>query len=589
MNPNKANDRRDLMSAVEHSREKLGAVRESRRKLLKRTSGSEWYANGADERTPINQIAQAERSLVQHLIGGDPQAQVIASDSSLMKQAYEQTLALNKVAQLIGLRRKMRRIVRDAVYGMGICRIGMTKDRTVPVREIAPDLDEEAEGAEVGVGRLMLEVISLESWVHDCLAETLEDKLFCGHAYWVEEEDIEQFLPGVAKKDLMEEEKRWIDERGGEMAGAISRGTDGEGISHFGKRYWLWDLWLPRENVVITTQVKGTGEIAAVKPWSSRPGGPYMFLQYLEIPDQAMPKSVLADLVPVHDSLNSTFRKLIDQTRAAKTVLGFKPGNEDDAQRIVDAASFAVIQMRDPEKVREFNFNGPDQALLGMLLQTRELASILGGNTDMLAGLGSQSPTLGQEQIIQGKADSLVMSMEAETMDFARELFEAIRWYLYHEQQEPIPIVKKVQGTDINYPGEWSAGNAGGVRFDAYLLAINPETVMYSSPEQTAQKFISIWNTVIMPALQLGVMTKVPDMDRLVSILSQYLNLPELDLVLRSPSEEEQAMAQSSGSDGMRQSPNTTRTYVRRGSPGPTRQGNAMQAMQMMGAGKESQ
>jgi hypothetical protein len=39
-----------------------------------------------------------------------------------------------------------------------------------------------------------------------------------------------------------------------------------------------------------------------------------------------------------------------------------------------------------------------------MFIQTREIASILGGNTDVLAGLTTQAPTATQEQIDAGTA-----------------------------------------------------------------------------------------------------------------------------------------------------------------------------------------
>ncbi len=588
MNPNKAEDRRDLMTAVEHSRWKLEDIRNARRRLLKRAAGSEWYPNGADDRTPINQIAQAERALVQRLVGGEPRVKVVASAPQLDAMAYDQTLALTKVAQQIGLRRKLRRLVRDAIYGIGICRIGMTADRFVPIREIAPDLDEEGE---VGVGRLMLEVISLENWVHDTLADTLEEREFCGHAYWVREEDLEAYMPGVKKSDLQAEEKRWIDEHGGEMAGAISRGTEGEGQGHhgYGKRYWLWDLWLPRENVIVTTPVNGTGDIAYVRQWSSRPGGPYMFLSYQEIPDQAMPKSVMADLALVHDSLNSTFRKLIDQTRNQKTVLGFRPGHEDDAQRILDAGSRACIQMRDPSAVQEFNFNGPDQALLGMFLQTREIASIIGGNTDVLAGLGAQTPTLGQEELVASQAGEQVQSMELDTMEFIVELFEAMRWYLYHEQVEPIPIVKEVRGTDLRIPAEFSAIKAAASpgRFDSYSLQIVPYSTQYRSPDQRLQRILQWWQQVIVPAMQMGLTQQAPDMDRLNEIGAQYADLPELRAILRQLSPAEIERGPMGGGEGPGKAPVTTRNYVRRGAPGPTRSGMAMQALQMMNSGSQ--
>lgn len=586
MDANKVEDRRDLMTAVEHSRWKLEDVRVSRRKLLKRTAGSEWYPNGADDRTPINQIAQAEGTLVQHLIGGEPRALVVPGSSGLEALAYEQTLALNKVSQQVGLRRKLRRLVRDAIYGIGICRIGMTMDRAVSLREIAPDLDEEGE---VGVGRLTFEVISLENWVHDCMADTLEELEFSGHSYWVREQDLESHLPGVSPKDLIDEEKRWIDEQGGEMAGAISRDTDGEGQSRgYGKRYWLWDLWLPKEGMLVTTQVNGTGEIAHVRKWDSRPGGPYMFLWYREVSDQAMPNSVLADLVPVHDSLNSTFRKLIDQTKDQKTVLGFKPGHEDDAQRILDASSRAAIQMRDPSAVQEFNFNGPDKSLLAMFIQTREIASILGGNTDVLAGLRTQAPTLGQEQMIGEQASARVQSMEVDTAVFVVEVFEAMRWYLYNEQVEPILIVKEVPGTDLRIASEFSSMRAEGARFDAFQMQIEPYSLTYRSPEQRLQSLLQWWGQVILPAMQMGLLQQAPDFERLNEIAAQYLNLPEIRSILRqmSPDELAQMAAGVGGGDGPRKPPTSTRHYVRHGAPGPPRGGAGAQAMQMMDSGE---
>jgi len=577
MNLKQKDARRHLMDMVDHSRTKLDDVRKARRCLLDRAKGSEWFPS--EEKTPLNQIAQQESALLQHLAGGNPRALVVPGGDGASYAAYEQTLAVNKVAERLNLRRKFRRLVQDALYGMGICRIGMVPDRRISLRQVFPELDEEGE---VEIGRLSLDVISLEAWVHDCQADTIEEVEFCGHAYWVSKEDVQSYLPGVSAADLATEEKRWIDEHGHEMAGAISRGVDGEGQDGLREKYWLWDLWVPRENVIVTTPVNGTGEIANVRPWRSRPGGPYLFLYYRELPDQAIPISILADLALVHDSLNSTFRKLIDQAREAKTVLGFKPGHEDDAGRIRDAKSREIIQMRDPTAVQEFNFNGPDQQLLAMLLQTRELASIIGGNTDVIAGLGAQAPTATQEQMVTTQASGKIQLHEVDTADFQTEVFEAIRWYLYHEQEEPIAITKEAAGMRI--PATFSAAKAqmqpGG--FDSYQMQIEPYTDIYRSPEQRFQTLLSLWERMIMPGVQLGVVDSTPDMERLMEIAAQYLDLPEIKQLLREVTPEEQELMSAGEA---RQSPTTTRNYVRRSAPGPTRSGNAMQALQMMGQG----
>lgn len=572
MNLNQTADRRHLIDMVDNSRKKLDDVRESRRKLLDRAKGSEWFPS--EERTPLNQMAQQEQAILQYLAGGSPRALVVAGGDGSEAAAYEQTLAINKVAERLNLRRKFRRLVQNALYGIGICRIGMVPDRKVSIRETFPELDEEGE---VEIGRLELSVISLESWVHDCQADTIEEVEFCGHAYWVAKEDVKYYLPGVSQNDLEAEEKRWIDEHGHEMAGAISRGVDGQGQQGYRDKYWLWDLWIPHAKQLVTMPVNGTGDIAHVKDWKSRPGGPYLFLYYRELPDQAIPISIMADVALVHDSLNSTFRKLIDQTKEAKTVLGFKPGHEDDAGRIRDSKSREIIQMRDPTAVHEFNFNGPDQGLLAMLLQTRELASIIGGNTDVLAGLGAQAPTATQEQMVNSQASGKIQLHEVDTANFQVEVFEAIRWYLMHEQVEPIAITKEVDGTDIRISSTFEAEKVPG-RFDSYTMQIEPYTETYRSPEQRFQSLLSLWERLIMPGVQLGVVDATPDMQRLLTIASQYLDLPEVKQLLRVVSPEEQ---QSTGE--ARQSPTTTRNYVRRSAPGPTRSGNAMAALQMMG------
>ena len=234
--------------------------------------------------------------------------------------------------------------------------------------------------------------------------------------------------------------------------------------------------------------------------------------------------------------------------------------------------------------IQEFNFNGPDQSLLAMLLQTRELASIIGGNTDVLSGLGAQTETATQEKMVSESAGGKVQLHEVDTADFQVEVFEAIRWHLYHEQEEPVPIVGQVEGTDIRFAQTFNAAKAQAMpgEFNSFLLKIEPYTGIYRSPEQRFQSLLMLWERLIMPGVQLGVLDGTPDMGRLLEIAAQYLDMPELRSLVRTVAPEEQEMM--AGGEA-RQSPTTTRNYVRRSAPGPTRSGNAMQALQMMGQG----
>lgn len=576
MDPERPKDRKRIMTAVDHSRRALKTARSARREFLKRYSGSEWYENGADKDTPINQLAQFVDTVTHQIAGGEPQALVLARNPLQDAEASDQTDALNKVSRNIKLRRKLHALIRDAMFGMGIARVGMALDRMA----VLPGFEDEGE---VPIGKLHIDVISLDCWVHDMSADTLEEVEFCGDAYWVWEDEIEDFLPGVDRKKLIFEEKKFRDEHGDDMAAGISRGTETYDSADYGRKFWLWDLWLPREEVVMTVPVNGTGEVANVRQWRSRPGGPYLYLWFETVPDQVLPKPVVADLALVHDSLNSTFRKLIEQTAEAKTVLGYKPGHEDDAERIRDAKSRDVIAMKDPTAVQEHSFNGPDQSLLAMLLQTRDLASIIGGNTDAMGGLEAQADTLGQEQIIQGQVSRKVQAMQIDVAGFTVEMFEALRWYLWHEQYDPIRFMKQGPEGD-NVPAVWSSLETQG-QYDDYEMQIEPYSLVYRSPEQRLGTIISLWERFIAPALQMGTLGRVPNMDKMLEILARYSNLPELRSILDFA---DPADLPGAGGGESRQSPVTTRNYVRRGQPGMSRQGQSGEMMKMlMSTGQE--
>jgi hypothetical protein len=184
--------------------------------------------------------------------------------------------------------------------------------------------------------------------------------------------------------------------------------------------------------------------------------------------------------------------------------------------------------------------------------------------------------------MVSTQASGKIQLHEVDTANFQTELFEALRWYLYHEQVEPIPITKEV-GT-VRIPATFDSGKAAAQpgRFDSYQMQIEPYTDIYRSPEQRFQTLLSLWERLIMPGVQLGVVDSTPDMERLLEIAAQYLDLPEIKQLLRQVLPEEQELM--AGGEA-RQSPTTTRNYVRRSAPGPTRSGNAMTALQNMGGG----
>lgn len=584
MDPNSKDDRIRLMKAVEHSEKLLAAPRKIRVDMLKRYAGSEYSDEGASEDTPLNEIALAVNSLIQNLAGGEPQALVLTFDPNQSVAAYDQGKALNKASKRLGMRRKLHRYMRDAILGpMGIARIGAAEAGTIPTRELFPDLDEDGDES---IGEMLMDVISFDNWVHDMTADSLEHIWFCGHRYWVRRDMVKHYLPELKPSDLVEDQEPTHDQWGGPRASTISRGNDTFDKEDYEPRLWLWDLYMPTEQVIITTQVWGTGEVAHVEPYTGMRQGPYRWLFYDVIPDQILPKSIIGDIALLHDFLNSTMRKLIEDTQSAKTILGYTPEGAEDAERVIDANNRKAVQMRDPDKAKEFNFGGPQQEEVAMLLQTRNIASTFAGNLDSYAGLGPQADTLGQEKMIQSAASQKINAMSIETASFVVELFEAIRWNMWHVPMWPERFTKEVPATGHSIQAQWGMAEADeSGAFDDFEMQIEPYSMVYKSPEERIQSIIMLFRDLITPAMAGGLMKEVPDFGKLMEIVAQYMNLPELRHILRIPGMEEALQQAGQG----KQSPVTTRNYVRHGSPGMGQAGAAQQMTQQAfaGAGRE--
>jgi len=578
MDPHDRDDRARLMRAVEHSRRKLEPFRVKRTALLRRYAGSEYSDDGALEPTPVNQIAQAVGIYVQQLAGGEPQALVLTHNPTLQVAAHEQTLALNKVAKTMGLRRVLQRLINSALFGLGIARVGLVPIGSRPTKELFPHLDEDGVSR---VGQLAIDIISLDSWVHDMSADVPEQVWFCGHQYWVLRSELGDFLPELPADEIPEQERRPRDEAGQSRATTISRGETDYDEADYEPRFWLWDLWLPREQVQITTQVDGTGEYAHVRPWTGRRKGPYIYLYYDEIPDQLMPKAVCADLAELHDSQNSAFRKLIAQTKREKVVTGYRPGHEDDAKRIKEASDGSMVAMRDPQAVQEFQFGGPTQEVLAMFLQSRDLASILGGNLDSLGGLGPQAQTATQDQLLHGSAGQKISKMQIDTTCCTVELLEAIRFHLWHDQHRPIDLEKEAPLLPMGLPAQWPPRTGLEGAFDDFEMQIEPFSLVYRSPEQRVETLLMLYERVIVPGVQSGLIQQAPNTEKLLEICARYLNQPELREILDFTTADDLPRP----SHGATQAPHTTRETIRRGAPGMTPQGAGREMIQQLMSG----
>ena len=575
MDPNTVDGRIKLLAAVDSSDKKMQSFRDERKEFVKRYAGSHYSENGADQSTSVNEVAQAIETWVQQLAGGDPRALVVAHNPAQSAIAYDQSLALDKEAKRMKMRRKVQRLVQQAIFGMGIARVGTNLARHIDNKATFPDLGINGMSA---VGQIAIDVISMDQWVHDFSADSIDGNVqFCGHRYRVDRRDLGEYLG----KDIKESD---IPAGGPHTIGAtnnadstamISRGSDAMREDDLVPKVWLWDIWLPREKVIVTIPVDGNGTIAKVQKWTGPVTGPYIFLWYAEIVDQVMPKSILGDLVDLHDLSNSIFNKLVNQATRQKVYTAYQTGFKDDAEIAQSAGDGDMVGMRDPNMVQEKASGGINNESMAMWIQTSQIFSRKGGNLDTLGGLQAQSGTVGQDQLLAANASKKIEHMQRETTDFVVEIFEAMRYWLWHDQVTRIPIQKVYPGTDLQAESYWSVErteNQQAGLYDGYEMKIVPYSLQYRSPEQRGQLLIKIWNEVVMPSMASGMMQEAPDLNEFLRVLSEYLDLPELKNILKII--DLNTMAQGQGaSHRASQAPVTTRKTIREGRPGMTQDG----------------
>jgi hypothetical protein len=190
------------------------------------------------------------------------------------------------------------------------------------------------------------------------------------------------------------------------------------------------------------------------------------------------------------------------------------------------------------------------------------------GNLDLQLGLGSQADTLGQEQMQGSQVSDNNAEMQRIVLEATTEVIKDIGWYLWKDDMRVYQDRRMLTGNtphDIEITPDMRDGDV----LD-YHFSVNPYSMTSKTPQQRAQALVGTMERLA-PFLQPGMPI---DPEKLLRIFAKYLDMPELmEVYAVQPNPEQDTGPQ------MRQSPVTTRNYVRQSKPGASREGNAQTAM----------
>lgn len=570
-NPNNARQMQQLVKSMEHSRRQLAPFREKLLDFTRQYVGMQYSHDGATRKVPINFIELLTGIYVRMLVGGKPRNLITTPHLRLKFQALDFEADQNHLLDEINFELTVQEWVTNAIFLIGIIKTGITEG---PQGEI--------EGFLHDAGQPFADTIDFPDWVHDTNVSRYEQVQFAGNKYYMPADYV--FGSGLYGLDgngqeLVGSQHSPYEETGEEKLRNLSGGQE-HGIDEFHKLIELWDCWLPREQLVLTFLADDASGVANHKPirtveWEGGEEGPYYLLAFTKVPGNMMPLSPVSLMMDLHEMANAVFRKLERQAQRQKDIGIIRPGGENTAEAINKTSDGEWVLNDSPQDARVQKFGGPDPLNSAFFLMAKDLAfSIPGGNIELLGGLSAQSDTLGQDQILNQRASRRLESMQEITWSATEKVMKALAKSNWYDPIRNVKINRKVPGTTLEVPVRHAPELREGDFID-FNFQLYPFSMTNRTPEAKLQTITNYIERVIMPFVeQMREQGLTVDLLQLTRIFSKFSNTPELNELLTTANGPiESDLAEVTGHDKPRQSPVTTRNYVRKNVSTSTRAG----------------
>lgn len=564
-----------LVTAFDHSRRKLQTFRERRLSMIRQFVGGAWSDGGAPDKVPVNFLEMALGIYRRQVAARAPRVMVRSKNGDNIPFADDLEIALNIAIDDIRFDETMRRWVLEAMFGMGVLKVGL-----------APSDQKEIMGFTHDPGQPFADVVDFEDFVFDITAKRWDQVQFCGNRYALPLDAVKD-LKMFKGADLAKYERRTSNEQGDEKLSNLVDDGGSYGEETYMDLVELWDIWLPYENVVATFQAGPDGGIDTRNPirvvdWEGPEGGPYHLLSFGDVPGQIMPLPPAALMIDLHELGNRVFRKLGRQADRQKTVTLIASGNQEDGRRLTDANDGDAISVDRPEATKEMRYGGVDQASLAFFQQLRQLTSYFGGNLETLGGLNNATNTASQEQLVKSQATMRIADMQERATDAATRVIKAIAYYMWTDPVRTYRVPKKIPQSDMVIVSDLKPERRNG-EFPDYAIEIVPFSMQSRTPTERMQTLMQVMQSFIVPmAPLLQQRGLVPDIEGFLKMSAELSGTPEvMDLVTKVEPEELMQGPPAPGGEAGARPANTTRNYVRsdRGQDSISQQDQAIASM----------
>lgn len=546
-----------LHEAIESSCLLLADPRKNRVEAVRQYVGNHYSDNGSTKRVPTNFLELAVTIYLRLLAARAPKVLITTEAFELKPFAKDLEIVLNQIPGEIGLGKTLQRAVLEALFGFSVVKVGIASNGKQAFNQ---DYSEP-----------FVDSVEVDDYFCDMAAKSWKEVQFEGNDYWMAKADVKAVF-GV---DLDADEFNATGTNGETQAKAVGMSSP---ATPFQERVQLRDVYICSSGRMITYAVKSL-RLLRDEFFDGPEGSPYVKLGFSDVPGNLLPLPPVSLWIDLHELGNAIFRKLGKQADAKKTVAAFSGGNDDDVRRLQAASDGDGVQYSG-QKPEAISVGGIDAPTLAFYLQVRDLFSYFAGNLDTLGGLSPQADTLGQDKLLSEAANARVNAMSESVVDFAKEIFKRLAWYVWTDPIRVRTVRKTVQGVQgVSVVKKWTPETRDGDFLD-YNINIDVYSMQDDSPTTKVQKFGMIFERFIMPLLPiLQQQGAYIDAKAVCDFISKHSALPELKEFIQFSDSMAEEQGQVRGNPNPEtevsaKPPVTTRRYERVNRPGGSRSGN---------------
>ena len=535
-------DNARLARRMDVSRWIIQPYRQEHMRGIRRLAGNRYSPNAEAKKTYLNLLSLATSIYTRSLISENPRVMLSTFDES-QKPAVdgaEQWMNLQLVKE--NFADTLKWVVQDSLFSIGILKVAIGTPEESAVLGWKPK-----------AGSALIWRVLLDDFVWDTRARSFDEVSFIGHRYRVpfEVAKANPHFDKKARERLSVSYQIRFNKEGDERIGEIGRVNYGE-EEDLVDMVELWEVYLPQHGVVRTlTEDDLSGPTSdwegsvpvplREQAWIGKETGPYHLLVHDRVSGQIFPKGPLQDLVELDEGANETYRKLMREAANLKIVTAAQASNPEDGEAMRKANDNDIVPMNDPKSLVRVETGGPHPGLFQWMKQIVNDFMDMGGNLRTMGGISPEAQTLGQEQLLMQQSSGKIAMMQETTTAYVSKVCGSMLWYYWNDPrlQMTVPV------NDPRLPDlanktrtiqPWSHPDEGEIRRTGPVpdLEIDPYSMRTTNPQQRVKDLTSIVTQVYIPMASVAEKQGVQfDFDAFLGILAKYLNMPDLQSILK--------------------------------------------------------